>query len=430
MRSEKSFWNIRERIENKMWVERGLNCLCNLFLILIIIRYMGVFFKPEKNKKILILVIFGYYVSALLVSFFFAIPILNFFISIAGIFAISCAFKGNILKKVLIILSVGVLNACCDIIAYAVLAPRLAYMQIDISYLFTILLVLICEQLVSRLVRGRNACFMPDHFVILTLIPGCSLVILYIVANEFRTRLQVAAVAVSLLMINVLVFYIYHVILENYLNRLKYEMIEEKAKAYANELEILSETCRRTQSLQHDMKHHILELKNLNDHQRVNEVREYLENMESAMHISGEYVRSGNCRIDSVLNYLLTEAEEKLTDVQSRIRLPENAGLNVFKLNIILGNLMENAVEAAVRTEEKKLSLEVELDRGILYIRIVNSYNGMLRRKGSGFMTTKSGNGEHGIGLRNVREIVEEENGSITMTADGKEFVTEVISYV
>ena len=90
----------------------------------------------------------------------------------------------------------------------------------------------------------------------------CSLVILYIVANEFRTRTQVAAVSVSLLMINVLVFYLYHIILENHLKQLEYKIIGEKAKAYDNELEILSEACRRMQSLQHDMKHHILELKN------------------------------------------------------------------------------------------------------------------------------------------------------------------------
>ena len=413
-----------------MWIEKGLNCLCNLFLILIIIRYMGIFFKRRKNKKVLLFITFGYYVSAILVSFVYAIPILNFLISIAGILAISCVFEGNIFKKLLIILSVAVLNACCDILAYAMLAPRLASMQIDISYLFTILLILICEYLINRMMRGRNSCFIPDHFVVLTLIPMCSLVILYIVANEFRTRTQVAAVSVSLLMINVLVFYLYHIILENHLKQLEYKMIGEKAKAYDNELEILSEACRRMQSLQHDMKHHILELKNLNDCHKVNEVREYLENMERVMHISGEYVRSGNCRIDSVLNYLLSEAEEKLLDVQSHIRLPENAGLNVFKLNVILGNLMENAIEAAIRTEEKKLYLEVELDKGILYIRIVNSFEGMLKRNGNVFMTTKSDSGKHGIGLRNVREIVEEENGSINIMAEGGEFKTEVMLYV
>ena len=112
-----------------MWIEKGLNCLCNLFLILIIIRYMGIFFKRKKNKKVLLFITFGYYVSAILVSFVYAIPILNFLISIAGILAISCVFEGNIFKKLLIILSVAVLNACCDILAYAMLAPRLAYMH-------------------------------------------------------------------------------------------------------------------------------------------------------------------------------------------------------------------------------------------------------------------------------------------------------------
>lgn len=40
-----------------MWIEKGLNCLCNLFLILIIIRYMGIFFKRKKNKKVLLFIL-------------------------------------------------------------------------------------------------------------------------------------------------------------------------------------------------------------------------------------------------------------------------------------------------------------------------------------------------------------------------------------
>jgi len=60
-----------------------------------------------------------------------------------------------------------------------------------------------------------------------------------------------------------------------------------------------------------------------------------------------------------------------------------------FDINIILGNLLENAIEAARQTEEKKLTVAIREEKGVLKIHIENSYNGILQQKGTKFLTTK-----------------------------------------
>lgn len=368
-----------------MWVENVIDSLCNLFLVVLIIRYMGIFFKRKKDsRKILIASALGFYLGTLLVSYVFSIPLLNFAVCIIGILAISCAFEGTILQKILLTISVAVLNALCDFVCYALLAERVQEGQLDISYIFTILLILICEQIISRIMgRHKDVSDMPDRFGIIILIPLCSLGILYVLTDTTSAEnvKESFFIVMSVLIVNVVVFYLYHVTLENYLSQIQYERVKERLEAYANQLEILSEAQHRIQALRHDMKHHIRELQGLVNNKELGEISIYLQEMEAAVQIPGEYAHSGNYQIDSLLNFLIGEAKEKLEQVEVNIKLPQNVKLNTFKLNIILGNLLENAIEAAGSSTEKKLSLEITLDKGILFLHVANSYDGVLKKK-------------------------------------------------
>lgn len=417
-----------------MWIENVIDSLCNLFLVVLIIRYMGIFFKRKKDsRKILTASALGFYLGTLLVSYVFSVPILNFAVCIIGILAISCAFEGTILQKILITISVAVLNALCDFVCYTLLAGRIQEGQLDISYIFTILLILICEQIISRIMGKRNnVSDMPDRFGIIILIPLCSLGILYVLTDSVSAENVMASVfiMISVLVVNVVVFYLYHVTLENYLSQLQYERVKERSEAYANQLELLAETQHRIQALHHDMKHHIRELQGMANNKELGEINTYLQEMEAAVQIPGEYAHSGNYQIDSLLNYLIGEAKEKLEQVEVNIKLPQNVKLNTFKLNIILGNLLENAIEAAGHSTEKKLSLEITLDKGILFLHVANSYDGVLKKKGTTFLTTKENAENHGIGLKNVQEMVEAENGSFTITEKDGWFVADVMLYI
>ncbi|MFQ8980382.1 MAG: GHKL domain-containing protein [Waltera sp.] len=80
-------------------------------------------------------------------------------------------------------------------------------------------------------------------------------------------------------------------------------------------------------------------------------------------------------------------------------------------MNILLGNLLENAIEAAERTENKYLNVSITLQKGILRIRIDNSFvtestSYKEERDGSRILqTTKKRKELHGIGLKNVKKI-------------------------
>ena len=98
---------------------------------------------------------------------------------------------------------------------------------------------------------------------------------------------------------------------------------------------------------------------------------------------------------------------------------------------IVIGNLMDNAIEALERTEEKIFRLEMRYDKGIIYIITENSYNGEIIKNGDTFVSTKTNEkGTHGIGLSNIKRIVSEHNGEIDIETDNNIFTVSIIMYL
>ena len=96
---------------------------------------------------------------------------------------------------------------------------------------------------------------------------------------------------------------------------------------------------------------------------------------------------------------------------------------------MILGNLMDNAAEALARCEDKFLSLTLRADRGLLFLRVVNSYDGLVLTDGAGYRTRKEG-GEHGLGLGIVQRTVDKYHGQMRIHRAETLFTVEVLLYL
>lgn len=130
-----------------------------------------------------------------------------------------------------------------------------------------------------------------------------------------------------------------------------------------------------------------------------------------------------------MLNYMLHKAKQSLTAVEVKVQIPEDMK-HSFDVNIILGNLLENAIEAAVKTEEKKLSVEVYWKQEVLWVEIANSYSGKLKCTSSKLLTTKEDAERHGIGLQSVQKIVEKYNGVMDVSSEDHIFKVSLILYM
>ena len=135
----------------------------------------------------------------------------------------------------------------------------------------------------------------------------------------------------------------------------------------------------------------------------------------------------GNRDIDSLLNYKIQKAEQVLSAVESDIHVPMELMPKSFDINVILGNLLDNAIEAAQGSRRKWMKLVLRADRGVFLIHIANSCAGPPKRKAGRFLSTKENAVEHGIGLQNVKRLIREYSGYLHQEYENGIYITTVI---
>ena len=210
-------------------------------------------------------------------------------------------------------------------------------------------------------------------------------------------------------------------------------MLEHRIQVYSNQLNVIMQNEERTKALRHDIKHHLNELMILAQNNKVGELMQYLSKMNEALQNPDEIIASGNMEIDSVLNYLLQQAKEELVTITVKATIPEDLN-HSFDIIVVLGNLLENAIEAAKQSEKRTLNVDISFQKGILIIQIDNSYSSKDSSSNAPRQTIPGASGNlykhQGLGLKNVQRIVDAHNGTMEITKEPDLYSVRVMLYM
>lgn len=406
--------------------------LTNLLRLFIIRRFMRIFFETRYVKRKYELCVYSiFYASTSLFYLMFHVPLLNMAVNLLATFLITLIFEGSFKKRAFVTFLVYIINMVCDIIsAFSFGQNNVSSKNYAVFEILTVLLILVCELIVEKIVTVKtNLEYRVPYLFVLLLIPTTSIIMLNFLISHCGHSLIIIFVSCGILLINIIVFYLYNAIAETYMQKYESEILKQQLKVFQNQLEVIMQSQEKIRSLRHDMKHHIKELIFMAKESSADHITEYLNKMQEFMDNPDEYVYSGNMDTDGIINYMIQKAKNTLKDVKVNICIPEHMNTYSFDLNVILGNLLENAIEAASNTEKKILNFNMEMEKGIIYIRISNSYNGKIVVNQNKFLTTKRDKSEHGIGLKNVYKIVELYDGTLDISYEGDMFIVDVMLY-
>ena len=405
-----------------------------LFRTYFIKRFMSVFFDTDIEEKRTEKAAYSFFVIIIgTVNLLFSSAFVNLAFNILLMYLIACLYEKNRKKKLFVTFLIYGINAICDILAvYSLNNYVYGNEYSEITAYLTVLFIGICEIVIEKyLIRKVRADFLPPHWEILLFIPIISVSLLVgLVINNINNRGILVSMSTGLLLINLLIFYLYDVLVDAFLKLEERTLLERQADSYANQLNVMSRSEERIRALHHDLKHHLGEILMLAKGQNAGEITEYIQNMQIFMDNPYEYVKSGNKDVDSLLNYLLNQAERILNKVEYKIHVPQDMNIKSFDFNIIIGNLLENAILAASQSEEKCLSVELEYEKGILFIHVKNSYGNKPQKEGKNYISTKKDKEMHGIGLQNVKNVVDSYHGTIQINDENKIFDVRVMLYV
>lgn len=396
--------------------------------------FIGIFVKNAECRCKYIRIL---YIVALIwtcsIYVIFVSPALNIFSNVTALCILIAPYKLKKVKKVFAVCTIYVINALVDIaVTFFMTDPVVGKIGNPIYEYVVSLLFLLITIIIERTSGLEEKISLPVwNMLVLIFVPISSISCIYWLAVEIQESKQIVfPVAAVLLLINILVFYLYHSLLEFYSSKMKEQIFQQMIDVYAFQLDVARESDNRVKALRHDMKHHIIEIAALARQNKTQELITYLDEMKLFMLNPREQLCTGNKEIDGVLNYLLQKAKKTLNKVELKINIPEQLQMKQFYLCVILGNLVDNAVREAEKSEEKYLFIKMTVKQAVLFIEIKNSYSGKIIEKREKLYTTQKELSIHGIGLENVKKVVADQEGDIQISYTESCFCVHVLLYL
>lgn len=237
--------------------------------------------------------------------------------------------------------------------------------------------------------------------------------------------------AVFLLVINLGAFVIYHISVLLLLAQNKVHRMEHDAHIFATQKiqhDNLQRRINEARHARHDIRHHALMIREYLRSGKTKELEDYLDTYLEPLSDSPALVYCQHYETNMLLSYFVQLAQKQKIQMDVFVQLPESMEVPKTALSVILGNLLENAIDACseISDGERKVTVRGKYKMSSVFFEISNTYSGNLSVTPSGkFVSTKSEN--RGLGLDSVAHIIETMGGVLEIETRNQIFTASVL---
>ena len=411
------------------------------FATYIIYKFMHIFFvvlQTTAKTEYMSYVIYNIFITG--VYLLINIPIVMLIYSLGCFFLLTLNYYAPLLKKFMATLLIYISLMFIEIILVRFILGYFEFETFATNYytstfgsvavkLISFMLVLILKNFKNMKEGIEISAF---NWISIILIPGVSIFITILLLqakniNNFYVFLSI----ILLFAINFITFYLYDNIAATFQIKIEQMQLIEQNKSYERQFSVMKEALENTNVIRHDFKHHLAVIHCFVELNQTEECLSYLNKLSEWTDKQSLYAKSGHPIIDSIINFKLDQAAAKKISVSVRLQIPKDLELSTFDLSTLLGNLLDNAIEATCKLPEKRMiQLTIQYQKGILLIQLKNSFNGIIRKSDNKILTTKKDAKQHGIGLRRISEVVEKYKGYLVMENDDHIFLTKIMLYL
>lgn len=417
-----------------------INLFGNVCELLIILFFLKDNYKPRFKKTIFIpLCIVFVLFQFLNTNIFLSESPLVILGSLVFIFLVTLLHNIKWQYKVLFVLFIYLINALSETIVGMIFAM---VFHLDISYMQeTTLLFAVCT-IISKfltyiviLITKRKK-FKTDiqllnqNVISIYLLPIASFLIMILILRccyqindtVFHTLTLVASIV--LVIANIAVFYI--IDKQN-------ELIETKEKLLFAELHInnqllhyqeLNKHQSELRMFRHDIKNRLLSLMALVKDGQSDKALQIMEsNLDWLDEMNSNIVNSGNPVVDAIIQAKLHSAKDKNISLQIYTKLAEEIAIDELELGIVLGNALDNAIEAVERNSgngNKYVSLNLMSTDGRISISVSNPVEKEVDTEK--LTTLKADKEKHGHGIKSIKTIAQKYDGIVLLSCENKIF--------
>lgn len=372
--------------------------------------------KSRLNPKLKTLTYFAYYFLGSICWLVTKNSTLNIIVNIASVVVITMQYSTSWKKRIFSSLTSCTIGMFIDWIFYSLVGNaeliKTGFVQDNVVLVLAFMFKHIYTRKTDYSSKSKYSLF-------LFLIAVGTIIIGVLTINDNSSYDYL--IAVILLLINLMNFYIYNLEQKHLETQHMLELIEVSNNAYKSQIQIMNESQKKLRFIRHDLQKHLNKIRNLIDNEDFQSIPDYLYEMEEAVAVKHEYSKTGNKDVDSLINYELSLAADLGAAIIYDVNLPEKLNISSFDMTIILGNLMDNAIEALKHSDRKMLKINIQFNKGIIRIDIENSYDPTYKKKNDGR--------EHGIGLLSVENTLQKYHGKLDSYPEESKYHTTAIFY-
>lgn len=327
-------------------------------------------------------------------------------------------FTSAILADVLCSLPFPYLNLPADYILNDVIGRLIYNSCAKLVHLIMLMFILFFMNI-------RKKTFFPAKTIPLILCHLASVFILYInfqMLISTHNYVTTTIITIALLYINIVLCYYVDFLQRSFEEHEKLAMAEQQLCLNQEFYDDLLHRQEETRSLWHDIKKYMLAMENLVNDNNLKEARNEFSAIETSFQNLRYTVDSGNPIIDGILNHEMLLAKNKNIDCSLDIWIDCELKIEATDLYVILGNTIDNAIEACANLPEdatKTIHIKLRQKEHILLYEITNPYTPTKHKNVSKRF--------HGYGLYNVRRCVEHNHGTLTTNASEGQFTVSVL---
>lgn len=229
----------------------------------------------------------------------------------------------------------------------------------------------------------------------------------------------------------ILCHYIFIIFIENmyqfYVQTLDRDTADFQNQVMSHHYEEVKSVYLNMRGWRHDYHNHIQTMKAYLQLKQYTQLESYLNELEADLSSVDQLVKSGNLMMDAILNSKLSLAKEHQIEIHCKAVTPESLCISDIDICVMIGNLMDNAIEACdqIPPDKRRIRVYTDIVHQQFYLSVTNSANENISEDQKRYISEKRGN--HGHGMKRVKLTVDKYDGYLNLKNEPGVFVSELM---
>lgn len=365
------------------------------------------------------------------------LPYVNLLLSVILIYSVAILHSVPYLDSIVWTITLISMNLICEVLSLNITRliintsstsydnPKFAIVSITFTTLIELIGIIIIK---FSIVKGNESKLSTSltSTLFLISIPVLSIIILFGLLmrkdQSGSNQISEAAITSSVIILNVCVIFLYKITIEHQKEQYDISLNKKNIEAEYRILNEIKKNRTTVLKLKHDLKNQYLTILGLIENDELNEAVDYIKSTFEILEPPTKTYAS-----DGVLNYLLNqklaEANKNQIKVDHQIFISKNVKINNDILAIVIGNVIDNAIQASIRIypEDRHVNIVIKQFNNDLLVEVSNNFN-------PEELSTRHHRKNEGFGMKNIDGLLQQIGGIYRhWTEESKHFVTVVI---